>query len=160
MYSNDKVLSNLKFKLIFQLSWVRRSDWHILSHGTRMFTKDDRFQLVPDPPIAEAIDDFGQKNLGRQDWTLMIKFVTARDSGIYECQVIKKNDLLHCDRFSSIKSILLFQVTSEKGIRSHRVDLKVETPEAFILAEDEYHIERGSSLSLVCIIEKATEPPQ
>lgn len=119
-----------------ELSWVRRSDWHILSHGTRMFTKDDRFQLVPDPPIAEA-DDFGQNNLGRQDWTLMIKFVTARDSGIYECQV-----------------------TSEKGIRSHRVDLKVETPEAFILAEDEYHIERGSSLSLVCIIEKATEPPQ
>ena len=54
----------------------------------------------------------------------------------------------------------IIQVTSEKGIRSHRVELKVETPEAFILAEDEYHIERGSSLSLVCIIEKATEPPQ
>ena len=70
-----------------QLSWVRRSDWHILSHGTRMFTKDDRFQLVPDPPLAEA-DEFGQNNLGRQDWTLMIKFVTARDSGAYECQVI------------------------------------------------------------------------
>jgi hypothetical protein len=82
-------------------------------------------------------DDFGQKNMGRQDWTLMIKFVTARDSGAYECQV-----------------------TTEEGIRSHRVELKVETPEAFILAEDEYHIERGSSLSLVCIIEKATEPPQ
>jgi len=119
-----------------ELSWVRRSDWHILSHGTRMFTKDDRFQLVPDPPLGEA-DDFGQKNMGRQDWTLMIKFVTARDSGAYECQV-----------------------TTEEGIRSHRVELKVETPEAFILAEDEYHIERGSSLSLVCIIEKATEPPQ
>jgi len=119
-----------------ELSWVRRSDWHILSHGTRMFTKDDRFQLVPDPPLGEA-DDFDQKNMGRQDWTLMIKFVTARDSGAYECQV-----------------------TTEEGIRSHRVELKVETPEAFILAEDEYHIERGSSLSLVCIIEKATEPPQ
>jgi len=119
-----------------ELSWVRRSDWHILSHGTRMFTKDDRFQLVPDPPLGEA-DDFGRQNMGRQDWTLMIKFVTARDSGAYECQV-----------------------TTEEGIRSHRVELKVETPEAFILAEDEYHIERGSSLSLVCIIEKATEPPQ
>ena len=68
------------------------------------------------------------------------------------------NRLLKSFRFT--KFILLFQVTSEKGIRSHRVDLKVETPEAFILAEDEYHIERGSSLSLVCIIEKATEPPQ
>ena len=55
---------------------------------------------------------------------------------------------------------VLFKVTTEEGIRSHRVELKVETPEAFILAEDEYHIERGSSLSLVCIIEKATEPPQ
>ena len=68
------------------------------------------------------------------------------------------NRLLKSFRFT--KFISLFQVTSEKGIRSHRVDLKVETPEAFILAEDEYHIERGSSLSLVCIIEKATEPPQ
>ena len=51
-----------------------------------MFTKDDRFQLVPDPPLGEA-DDFGRQNMGRQDWTLMIKFVTARDSGAYECQV-------------------------------------------------------------------------
>ena len=53
-----------------------------------------------------------------------------------------------------------FQVTSDTGIQSNRVELKVETPEAFILADEEYHIDRGSSLSLVCIIEKATEPPQ
>ena len=39
------------------------------------------------------------------------------------------------------------------------MELKVETPEAFILADEEYHIDTGSSLSLVCIIEKATEPP-
>ena len=31
---------------------------------------------------------FGQINMGCQNWTLMIKFVTARDSGDYECQVI------------------------------------------------------------------------
>ena len=49
--------------------------------------------MVPDPPLGEA-DDFGQKNMGRQDWTLMIKFVTARDSGAYECQVISSAFIL------------------------------------------------------------------
>ena len=62
--------------------------------------------------------------------------------------------------WSQLSFFFLLKVTTQEGIRSHRVELKVETPEAFILAEDEYHIERGSSLSLVCIIEKATEPPQ
>ena len=87
------VTRQASFPICFQLSWVRRSDWHILSHGTRMFTQDDRFQLVPDPPLGQDDDDdYGQqKNMGRQDWTLMIKFVTARDSGAYECQVILKD---------------------------------------------------------------------
>ena len=67
----------------------------------------------------------------------MIKHVQARDSGSYECHV-----------------------TTDTGIKSHTVELKVETPEAFILADEEYHIDTGSSLSLVCIIEKATQPPQ
>ena len=62
------------------------SDWQILSSGTRMVTTDDRIQVVLDTPLVEA-DDFGRQNMGRQDWTLMIKFVTARDSGAYECQV-------------------------------------------------------------------------
>ena len=51
-------------------------------------------------------------------------------------------------------------MNTASGIKSRRADLKVVTPEAFILADEEYHIDRGSSLSLVCIIEKATAPPQ
>ena len=66
-----------------------------------MFTKDDRFQLVPDPPLGEA-DDFGRQNMGRQDWTLMIKFVTARDSGAYECQVISFFILIQTKEFNDI----------------------------------------------------------
>lgn len=31
---------------------------------------------------------------------------------------------------------------------------------AFILGGDEYHINRGSRISLVCVIEKAPTPPQ
>lgn len=120
------------------VSWVRRRDWHILSHDTVMFTKDDRFQLVPDPSDKEDLEEMELEGLPvRRDWVLMIKYVVARDSGAYECQV-----------------------HTNKGTVSHRVELKVETPEAFILADEEYHIDRGSSLSLVCIIEKATEPPQ
>ena len=51
-----------------------------------MVTTDDRIQVVLDTPLVEA-DDFGRQNMGRQDWTLMIKSVTDRDTGPYECQV-------------------------------------------------------------------------
>lgn len=162
------------------LSWVRRRDWAILSHGQNMFIQDDRFQLAPADHITsnQAKDHqksqnrsvrsnrvgggghtspaFGsrfnsqhnivrstastallQDNESVQDWILMIKHVQANDSGSYECQV----------------------TLADGGVRSHQAELKVETPEAFILADEEYHIDTGSSLSLVCIIEKATEPP-
>ena len=62
--------------------------------------------------------------------------------------------------FVSSCHFFCFQVTTLDGIQSRRADLKVVTPEAFILADEEYHIDRGSSLNLVCIIEKATAPPQ
>jgi len=165
-----------------ELSWVRMKDWRILSHGRKIFTADDRFDLVqdenPDPnkiigasksskqsssPKSyfsfanpnnnnnnkirdfQSVNKYDQPNSklnsekeNLQDWILIVKHVVARDSGKYECQV----------------------TTNDGNIKSHRVDLKVETPEAFILADEEYHIDTGSSLSLVCIIEKATEPPQ
>ena len=59
-----------------QLSWVRRKDWHILTHGVQTFTSDARFQLV--------------KEEKKDDWVLQIKHVVARDSGIYECQVSQR----------------------------------------------------------------------
>merc|ERR1711894_457937 len=31
-----------------ELSWVRMKDWRILSHGRKIFTADDRFDLVQD----------------------------------------------------------------------------------------------------------------
>lgn len=58
---------------IFQVSWVRRRDWHILSSGVFMYTNDDRFHVLH----ADNADN----------WDLQIKYVQKRDAGSYECQV-------------------------------------------------------------------------
>lgn len=155
---------------VSQISWVRKRDWNILTHGTVAFTSDHRFRLVKDE--------------GDDDWALQIKKVAPADSGAYECQVEYSvaNLLLApfggftgcfaarktCHRrrgvvgsnSAAIDCEWLFQVTTDDGIQSRLSKLTVVTPEAFILAEEEHHIHRGSSLSLVCIIEKATTPPQ
>ena len=53
------------------------------------------------------------------------------------------------------------QVTMANGqIKSRSVYLEVVTPEAIILATDEYRIEQGSLISLVCILENSLVPPE
>ncbi|XP_058808604.1 zwei Ig domain protein zig-8-like [Phymastichus coffea] len=73
---------------------------------------------------------------GSDDWTLQLKYVQERDNGTYECQVSRST-----------------------GILSHYVNLNVVTPEAFILGGEEHHVDVGSIISLVCIIEKSPSPP-
>ena len=61
----------------------------------------------------------------------------------------------------SVDITLLFQVTTSNGqVKSHSVHLDVVTPEAIILSTDEYRIEKGSLISLVCILENALLPPE
>uniref|UniRef100_A0A336MNW8 CSON003621 protein n=1 Tax=Culicoides sonorensis TaxID=179676 RepID=A0A336MNW8_CULSO len=55
-----------------QISWIRRRDWHILSSGSQLYTNDERFGILHQP--------------GSNVWTLQIKYVQQRDSGMYECQ--------------------------------------------------------------------------
>ena len=45
-------------------------------------------------------------------------------------------------------------------IKSRQVELVVVTPEALILGKEEYHIEQGSIISLVCIIENSLLTPE
>ncbi|XP_070501957.1 lachesin-like [Chironomus tepperi] len=70
-------------------------------------------------------------------YTLQIKFVQKRDHGIYDCQV-----------------------STSTGVVSHQASLQVVVPEAFILGSGELHVDMGSVLNLVCIIEKSPIPPQ
>ncbi|ODM97418.1 Contactin-3 [Orchesella cincta] len=74
---------------------------------------------------------------GSEDWTLQIKFVQKRDNGTYFCDV-----------------------SSGKGISSFGVHVFVVVPEAFILGNGEYHIQQGSTINLVCIVEKSPKPPE
>lgn len=48
----------------------------------------------------------------------------------------------------------IFQVSRNTGILSHFVNLNIVIPEAFILGSDEHHVDVGSIINLVCIIEK------
>ena len=61
------------FLLYFQISYIRKSDFHILTNGHTVYTRDKRFQIFH---AAKS-----------HDWILLIKNVGYNDSGIYECQV-------------------------------------------------------------------------
>nr|XP_029722628.1 hemicentin-1-like [Aedes albopictus] len=51
-------------------------------------------------------------------------------------------------------------VSTPTGVISHFVNLQVVVPEAFILGSGELHVDMGSTINLVCIIEKSPQPPQ
>lgn len=63
---------------MFQLSFVRRKDFHILSNGHTLFTNDPRIEIIH---RAKTID-----------WILRIKQASFQDSGNYDCQVRKKKN--------------------------------------------------------------------
>ncbi|XP_060524378.1 neurotrimin isoform X2 [Cylas formicarius] len=76
---------------------------------------------------------------GSDDWTLQIKYVQKRDNGTYECQV-----------------------SNSHGLTSHFVNLQIVVPEATIQGSrsGEHHVDVGSVIDLVCVIEKSPTPPQ
>lgn len=49
------------------------------------------------------------------------------------------------------------QVSTSTGVISHFVNLQVVVPEAFILGSGELHVYMGSTINLVCIIDKVSE---
>ncbi|KAA0199941.1 hypothetical protein HAZT_HAZT010032, partial [Hyalella azteca] len=64
------------------------------------------------------------------DWTLQIKYTTSRDNGTYECQL-----------------------STGTGVISQFVNLDVVVPKAVILGSKDYHVQLGSTIRLVCVIE-------
>ena len=55
------------------VSWIRLSDYQILTNGLATFTSDRRFRLLHAP--------------GGSEWTLELLSVAEKDEGGYQCQV-------------------------------------------------------------------------
>ncbi|KAL9705082.1 hypothetical protein quinque_008600 [Culex quinquefasciatus] len=103
------------------VSWVRVRDDHILTVDRMTFIADERFQ------------SFYVENNGV--WTLQIKYVQARDAGIYECQV-----------------------STEPKI-SARVHLHVVVPRTELIGDSDRYVKAGSAVILRCVVRGALEPP-
>ena len=58
---------------VFQVSWIRKSDLHILTMVDVVYTGDDRYS------ISHAN--------GSSDWVLNVRDAKVNDSGVYECQI-------------------------------------------------------------------------
>ena len=59
--------------MLFQVSWIRKSDLHVLTSDVLTFTGDQRFSA------HHASDS--------NSWALQIKYTQLRDAGEYQCQV-------------------------------------------------------------------------
>ena len=59
-------------RVTFQISWLRLSDYHILSTGLNTYSRDSRHSVLHSPK--------------RSVWTLQIRGVQPRDQGEYQCQ--------------------------------------------------------------------------
>lgn len=78
-------LKNLILKL-FQVTWIRQRDVHVLTVGLFTYTTDGRFTALHSERST--------------NWTLRIDFAQKSDSGSYECQIstepkISKAFMLH-----------------------------------------------------------------
>ncbi|XP_022920013.1 limbic system-associated membrane protein isoform X2 [Onthophagus taurus] len=103
------------------VSWIRRKDYHLLTVGLTTYSSDERFQAIH---LQHS-----------EDWTLQIKYVQARDAGVYECQV------------SSHPPTNIF------------IQLNVVEAKAEISGPSEKYLKPGSGLNLQCVVLQSTEPP-
>ncbi|KAF2348933.1 Immunoglobulin I-set [Trinorchestia longiramus] len=104
-----------------KVSWVRakKEDSDILTVGQYTFVNDQRFSVFK----------------SGDTWTLVIKFVQARDSGIYECQI------------------------STEPKMALRFRLNVIVPQVEITGEAEKYVRRGSTAKLECRVSSTVELP-
>jgi hypothetical protein len=77
-------------------------------------------------------------------------FATTRENWSFDLgSLFSRIDVKPCP-------LVYLQVSTSTGVISHMVNLQVVVPEAFILGSGELHVDMGSTINLVCIIEKVS----
>lgn len=102
------------------VSWVRYRDVSLLAVGKFVYISDDRFRILHERNSS--------------DWFLVIKSVTYKDEGIYECQV-------NSDPYKTFKFFL-----------------SVVEPRTEILGDQELFVDYASSLNLTCLVISPNPP--
>ncbi|XP_071550358.1 zwei Ig domain protein zig-8-like [Panulirus ornatus] len=125
------------------VTWLRRRDLHILTAGHHTYSADQRFKVA--------------HTEGSNQWTLVLSFAQMRDAGIYDCQVNTHHKLSRPVTLTVLDPRL--QRTKTKVFVANNTastkdgHLKVE-----ILGPRELYIEKGSSLSLTCLVTSSDKP--
>ncbi|KAK8392465.1 hypothetical protein O3P69_014670 [Scylla paramamosain] len=121
------------------VTWLRSRDLHILTTGHHTYSADDRFQIAHSP--------------GGNEWTLVVRFAQARDSGVYECQVnadpkISRPvtlDVLDAKPPLKVTKSKTFVANNTASTRDGHLRVRIEGP-------PELYIEEGSTLALTCVV--------
>lgn len=104
----------------FQVTWLRRSDYHILSVGMVTYTSDERFSAVRGevPTAAGGAGGADGESGGPEDWMLQIRGVAESDAGEYECHVNTQPPTVSINvtlrvlgRSRFLRDCLLFRIT-------------------------------------------------
>jgi len=102
------------------VSWVRYRDVSLIAVGKFVYISDERFKVLHE--------------VNSSDWFLVIKSVTYKDEGIYECQV-------NSDPYKTFK-----------------FHLSVVEPRTEILGDQELFVDYASSLNLTCLVISPNPP--
>lgn len=161
---------------------MRHRDIHILTTGTYTYTSDQRFQALHKPDVEP---EPGTDRKLWSEWTLCVKWVQERDSGIYECQLstapvtshafhlnvvgqliipqLYSNVIFHLLVVAFLKLATLphgFGATGQFDENSYLLSTMFVVPKARILSEGpDLYVDAGSTLNLTCVIGASPEPP-
>ena len=112
--------SFVSFVLFLQISFIRKSDFHILTNGHTVYTRDKRFQIFH---AAKS-----------NDWILILRNTGYNDSGIYECQVSMNidNAIQNGIYLFNVYSYISFDSVTDKYIRMRTFNISIFVPKLIL----------------------------